>query len=313
VTASIRDSGTGLRLADMPAARAGRASRSEGKVATGFLMPATVLVVVLLYAPFVYTCFLSLFNYNGLGSMSFAGLTNYTAFFKSTDFGDILRNTILWVVGTLVLPVGLGLLAAVLTFRIRGARFFRLVLLIPYGMSGAAVGVLWGFILEPGGALNQALHTLHLPGGTTSFLTQAPLSTILMIVAATWQGLGVNLLLFTVGLQSIPAEPIEAARVDGAAGWELFRLVTWPLLRPITVIVVGLAIVNGLKTFDLVWILTQGGPGLESATLAVSMYQTTFSSQEYGAGSAIAVLLTVVAGAAALVYLRRQISLPKGA
>jgi multiple sugar transport system permease protein len=101
--------------------------------------------------------------------------------------------------------------------------------------------------------------------------------------------------------------------VDGAEGFTLFRLVTWPLLRPITVIVVGLAIVNGLKTFDIVWTLTQGGPGLASATLAVSMYQTTFLAQEYGQGAAIAVLLTVLASAAALIYLRRQIAPPKGA
>ncbi len=276
-------------------------------------MPAATLVVVLLYAPFVYTCFLSLFEYHGVGAMKFTGLGQYAAFFTSTSFSSIVENTLLWVVGTLILPVGLGLLAAVLTFGMWGSRFVRLVLLVPYGMSGVAIGVLWGFILEPGGALNQALHFFHLPGGATSFLEYAPLSTVLMIMAATWQGLGVNMLLFAVGLQSIPAEPLEAAKVDGAEGFTLFRLVTWPLLRPITVIVVGLAIVNGLKTFDIVWTLTQGGPGLASATLAVSMYQTTFLAQEYGQGAAIAVLLTVLASAAALIYLRRQIAPPKGA
>jgi ABC-type sugar transport system permease subunit len=276
------------------------------------LLPAAVLVIVLLYAPFVYTCVLSLFDYHGIGVMKFAGFGEYEAFFTSTNFWPVVRNTLLWVVGTLILPVGLGLLAAVLTFGMRGGRLVRLVLLVPYGMSGVATGVLWGFILQPGGALNQALHFSHLPGGSIAFLEYSPLSTILMIVAATWQGLGVNMLLFAVGLQSIPQAPLEAARVDGAAGLRLFRLITWPLLRPITAVVVGLAIVNGLKTFDIVWTLTQGGPGLSSATLAVSMYQTTFYSQEYGQGAAIAVLLTVVASAAALLYLRRQISPPRG-
>jgi ABC-type sugar transport system permease subunit len=214
------------------------------------------------------------------------------------------------VVGTLVLPVGLGLLAAVLTAGMRGGSLVRLLLLIPYGMSGAAIGVLWGFILEPNGALNQALSFLHLPGAHTSFLSHSPLSTILIIVAAAWQGIGVNVLLFTIGLQSIPQEAVEAAQLDGANGWQLFRHVTWPLLRPITVVVVGLAIVNGLKTFDIIWVLTQGGPGLSSATFAVAMYQKTFGGQAYGLGAAVAVLLTVVATAASLLYVRRQISSP---
>lgn len=272
-----------------------------------FLLPAAAFVIVLLYLPFFYTLVLSLFHYNGIGAMTFAGLGNYTEFLTGGDFAGIFRNTVLWVLGTLVLPVGLGLLAAVLTAGMRGGSLVRLVLLVPYGMSGAAIGVLWGFILEPHGALNQALGLLHLPGAHTSFLAHSPLSTVLMIVAAAWQGIGVNVLLFTIGLQAIPQEPIEAARLDGANGWRLFRYVTWPLLRPITVVVVGLAIVNGLKTFDIIWILTQGGPGLSSATFAVAMYQKTFGGQTYGLGAAIAVLLTVVATAASLLYLRRQL------
>jgi ABC-type sugar transport system permease subunit len=275
-----------------------------------FLVPAAVFVLALLYLPFFYTVVLSLFDYNGIGAMTFTGVANYVEFLTSGEFAGVLRNTLLWVVGTLVLPVGLGLLAAVLTAGMRGGSLVRLVLLIPYGMSGAAIGVLWGFILEPNGALNQALSFLHLPGAHTSFLSHSPLSTILIIVAAAWQGIGVNVLLFTIGLQSIPQEPIEAARLDGANGWQLFRHVTWPLLRPITVVVVGLAIVNGLKTFDIIWVLTQGGPGLSSATFAVAMYQKTFGGQTYGLGAAIAVLLTVVATAASLLYVRRQISSP---
>ncbi|HEX3961006.1 MAG TPA: sugar ABC transporter permease [Trebonia sp.] len=302
----------GMSPPSLPRPRRGRGAAARVRD-TGLLLPAAALVAIILYLPFVYTCFLSLMNYNGLGPMTFAGLSNYGAFFTSGNLSGIVTNTALWVAGTLILPVGLGLAVAVLTHRSRSRRIVHLIFLIPYGMSGAAVGVLWGFILQPGGALNELLSALHLPGGDTSLLAHSPLSTVLMIVAATWQGLGVNVLLFAVGLQSLPRQPLEAARVDGAGGWRLFRSITWPLLRPITAVVVGLAIVNSLKTFDIVWILTGGGPGLSSATLAVSMYQTTFSSQQYGEGAAIAVLLTIVATAAAFLYLRRQISAPKGA
>ncbi|TNC17316.1 sugar ABC transporter permease, partial [Georgenia sp. 311] len=133
------------------------------------------------------------------------------------------------------------------------------------------------------------------------------------IGAATWQGAGVNGLLFGIGLQSIPKEPIEAARVDGASGWTLFRTMTWPLLTPLTTVVVGLAIVGSLKQFDIIWAMTKGGPGTSSETLALTMYKETFVSNDYGLGAAVAVFLTVVTVAASVLYLRRQLGDPKGA
>jgi ABC-type sugar transport system permease subunit len=166
----------------------------------------------------------------------------------------------------------------------------------------------WGFILQTGGALGQALHAVHLPGLNTGWLLDAPTSTIVMIMAASWQSVGVNALLFVVGLQSIPKEPLEAARLDGAEGFTLFRTITWPLLRPLTVVVVGLSIVGSLKTFDIVWVMTQGGPGVSSQTLAVAMYKQTFVTGDYGSGSALAVVLSVLTLAVSVLYLKRQLS-----
>ena len=116
-----------------------------------------------------------------------------------------------------------------------------------------------------------------------------------------------NTLLFVVGLQSIPKAPIEAARLDGASGWQLFRHVIWPLMAPLTAVVVGLALVASLKTFDIVWVMTQGGPGRNSETLAVTMYKDTFVASDYGYGASVAVVLTVVTGLASYLYLRRQV------
>ena len=273
-----------------------------------FISPAVLLVAVLLYAPFLWTAYLSFTNYDGLGSPSWAGLHNYTAFFTDNALWITVSNTMLWVAGTILLPVGIGLFVAVSTYRSRWGTWMRLPFLIPYAISGAGVAVVWGFILQPHGALNDVLSLLHLPGGHSSLLLYRPLNTIVMILAATWQGVGVNALLFLVGLQSIPIEPIEAARLDGANGWTMFRHIIWPLLRPLTAVVVGLAIVASLKTFDVVWVLTQGGPGESSSTLAVLMYRDTFVSNEYGYGSAIAVVLTLIAGIASVIYLRAQLS-----
>src|SRR5690606_724490 len=140
------------------------------------------------------------------------------------------------------------------------------------------------------------------------WLLDSPLNTFVMIVASTWQGAGVNALLFGIGLQSIPKEPLEAARVDGASGFTLFRTMSWPMLTPLTTVVVGLSIVGSLKTFDIVWGMTKGGPGGASETLALTMFKETFQSNQYGLGAAVAVFLTVVTVAASIIYLRRQLA-----
>lgn len=277
--------------------------------ARGFLLPSLALVLLVFYVPVLYTFYLSFTKYNGLGTPEFVGLHNFAEMFSDTAFLGAVRNTAIWVVGTLVLPVGLGLLVAVLAYGFRGSGWLRLPFLVPYALSGVAVGVIWSFMLGSGGALTQALEFLNLPGTELRWLQDSPLNTVVMVIAAAWQGVGVNALLFTVGLQSIPKEPLEAARIDGATGFRLFKNITWPLLRPSTTVVVGLSIVNGLKTFDIVQAMTQGGPARSSETLALTMYRDTFVNSDYGLGSAVAIFLSIVTVGASIIYLRRQLSL----
>ena len=275
--------------------------------ARAFAAPAIVLTIVVLYLPFLWTTWLSFTEFNGFGSPEWVGLDNYVTMFSDPGILVSIRNTLFWVVGTLILPVSLGLLIALLSHGLKGGAWLRLPFLIPYAVSGIAVGVIWTFILQTGGALDEALRFLHLPGAGTRWLLDTPLNTVMMIIAAAWQGSGVNALLFGIGLQSIPKEPLEAARLDGATGWSLFRHITWPLLTPLTTVVVGLSLVGSLKTFDIVWGMTKGGPGRDSETLALSMYKQTFVASNYGLGSALAVLLTVVTVAASVLYLRQQL------
>ncbi|MCK2213991.1 sugar ABC transporter permease [Actinomadura sp. ATCC 31491] len=272
-----------------------------GRFRHGYVAPAAVLVAVLLYAPFVWTAYLSLTRYDGLEPPSWVGLDNFGKLFADPALLTSVRNTLIWVLGTMVLPVGLGLLVAVLSYDLKGGAWYRVPFMLPYALSGAGLAMVWSPVLSHDGIANLLL------GVDTAFLQEAPQNTVAMLLVWTWQQLGVNTLLFVVGLQSIPKEPIEAARLDGAAGWRLFRHVIWPLLRPLTAVVVGLALVASLKTFDIVWVLTQGGPGRNSETLAVTMYKETFVASQYGYGSAVAVLLTVVTGLASYLYLRRQV------
>jgi multiple sugar transport system permease protein len=272
-----------------------------------FLLPALILVGILLLYPFTRSAYLSFTDYKGIGTPTWVGLDNYRTLAKDPVLSRTLTNTMLWVVGTLILPVGLGLVIAVLSYSAKAGSIFRLPFLIPYALSGTAIATVWQFMLVRDGALNSVLDAVGLESLTRSWLLRPPLNTWAMIIASTWQAVGVSVLLFIIGLQVIPAEPIQAARLDGADGWRLFRDMTLPMLAPMTIVVVGISLVNSLKTFDIVWIMTQGGPYRSSETLAVMMYRETFVLFRHGYGAAIAVMLSVIVFAVSLIYLSRTL------
>lgn len=271
-----------------------------------FLVPAVGLVGVLLLVPFAATVYQSLTADNGFTS-TFIGFGNYIQLFSDPTFLQSLLNTVMWTVGTLILPVGLGLFIAVGTNSMPGGRWLRYAFVLPYALSGAATAVIWGFILRSDGALNQAITFLGGTAPASGWLLEWPSNTIVMILASTWQATGVAVILFLVGLQTIPPESVEAGALDGANGFRLFWHVILPQLRAITVVVIGMSIANSLRVFDLIWLLTKGGPGSSSETLAVTMYRETFIVSDYGYGAAVAVVLAVIVVATSWAYLRQQL------
>lgn len=275
--------------------------------ARGFIAPGVLLIAVLLYLPLLWTIYLSFTEYDGLGNPEWVGIDNYVDMWDDAALLQSSLNTLMWVVGTLLIPVGLGLALAVLTFGMKGGVWLRMPFLVPYALSGIGVGLIWSFVLQSGGALDQALAVVGIVD-TPRWLLDWPTNTIVMICASAWQGVGVNALLFTIGLQSIPKEPLEAARIDGAGPWRTFVSIIWPMLAPLTTVVVGLSIVASLKTFDIVLGMTKGGPGRASETLALTMYRDAFVNSNYGSGSAIAVFLMIVTLLASVLYLRQQLA-----
>ncbi|NEB41028.1 sugar ABC transporter permease [Streptomyces sp. SID14515] len=275
----------------------------------GFLAPAVLLVSALLLLPFATTVYRSFFDDRRISG--FAGFDNYALFLSDPALARSIQNTLMWVVGTVALPMVLGLAIAVLTHSGGWSRVARLLVVLPYALSGSAVAVVWNFVLTTDGAANQVLKAFGMDSLAQGWLLEWPGNTLVMIIANTWQAAGVAVILFLVGLQTIPPETLEAASLDGAAGWRKFWYVILPQLRTVSVIVVGTSLVGGLKSFDLVWVLTQGGPGRQSETLAVSMYQETFLALHPGAGAAVAVVLTAIVLLASWLYLRRQLT-PKG-
>jgi ABC-type sugar transport system permease subunit len=187
----------------------------------------------------------------------------------------------------------------------RAGDWLKRLFYLPATLSGAAVGVIWFYVFNPeNGLLTSLLNSVGLESLTTRWLAEPPINTFAMIFAAMWQGLGPAMILFLVGLQNLPREPIEAARVDGAQGLRLFWHITLPLLRPMTAVVVAITMINNFKVFDLIWVMTQGGPYRSSETLAVTMYRESFVSFSVGYGASVAVVLTVVVLVLSIFYLR---------
>ena len=270
-----------------------------------YVLPAALFVAAFLLYPMATTFWRGFTRSDGITPPVFIWFDNYIAPFSDPHFLVSLRNTVIWTVAAVILPVGLGLGLALGLNHVRGAGFFKASIYLPATISAAAIGILFSFLFAyNNGALNAFLRAVGLDQYAARWLFSSPLNTFSMIAAYTWQQTGLNLMLFLVGLQGLATEPIEAAKLDGCTGLNLVRRIVVPMLMPFIVIATLLAVVNGFKVFDLIWVMTQGGPGRSSETLAVTMYREGFILFEQGSSAAIAVIISVVAIAFSYFYLR---------
>jgi ABC-type sugar transport system permease subunit len=271
-----------------------------------YLVPALAFVGIFLLYPAAYTLYISLTNWDGLNPPKYIGFHNYSQFFEDPVFKTSFSNTLIWVGSTILFPVLWGLGMAVLIQRIRFEGVFKTIFYLPYAISATSTSVMWAFMLAPNGFINTVLHNVGLDAWARSWLNSPPWNTVMMLAAYTWQTAGTNMVLFSVGLQTVPTDPVEAAKIDGANGWQTFRHVILPLLAPITAVIITLAVVNSFKVFDLIWVMTQGGPYRSSETLVVTMYRESFVLFNMGYGAAIASLLSLIVFVFSAVYLRQM-------
>lgn len=310
VTVTLNSPAAGLDSPQGRSPQRGRGTRRRGRPSRSLLAaiicltPAVAFVTLVLLVPFAQTVHVSTQS-DGLHP-TFVGFDNYVRMFQDPILQKSLINTFMWVVGSLLLPVAIGLAVAVMANGLRWGRFARLAMVLPYALSGTAVAVVGSFLLRTDGAVNQALGAIGLQSLQQDWLLDWPLNTISTICVAAWQATGVSVVLFMVGLQGIPPETVEAAAIDGAGGWRRFRHVILPQLRPVTMVVVGVTLANALRAFDVVWVLTNGGPARTSETLGLSMYRATFLLQQPALGAALAVLLTLIVVASSWIYLRNE-------
>lgn len=281
--------------ADRIALRDRRRQRRDFGVALLFMAPALVMVVGLLLAPVlcnVYFSFTSWRKFSGLDE--FAGFENYTRMFGNPFFGEALGNTAIWVVASIVLPIAIGLGLAVF---LRGVRFsdtFKNIIFIPRILAPTAVGVLWFYVYAPEGLLNRALSLVSGRPVEIGWLYQDATVTPAIITTFVWQTVGLVMVLILIGLAAIPKDPIEAAQIDGATKWQVFRHVVLPLLTPTLLVVTILSVLAGFTVFDLLWVMGAAYPGQRSLSLAVYMYFEAFQKGSWAYGSAVAVVIGLV-------------------
>ncbi len=274
----------------------------------GILLPVAIYVLFVGY-PVVYTLYLSFCTWDGFSKVvSFVGLSNYTLLFQDPDFWTALGNTILWTIGTLFFS---NVVAFVLAVALRSrlvyfGNFLRILFFLPITMSLVATGLMFSFILTPAfGALWTIAQALGFANGP-DLLGEPSTALYTLIVVFGWSYIGIPLMLYDAGLTQIPEELYEAARLDGASPLQQMRLVTFPMLRPIFMVVTVLATIEALRAFDLVLVMTRGGPGHASDTLGYFMWVESFHQRHFGYGAAISIVLLVLSSAFSLAYIRRS-------
>jgi ABC-type sugar transport system permease subunit len=278
----------------------------EAAISYLFILPAFALVVVLLVVPMAQNIYYSFFDWDGLAPPVFTALKNYADMFADRVLARSMLNTVLWVAFTLLVPVMGGLLVAVFVAGLRLENLFKSIFFIPLTISFVATGIIWTYMYSRElGVMNGVFKLLGLKL-KLSWLTQVPLNSFSMMIAWGWQQLGTNMVMFLMGLGTIPRDPIEACIIDGASRWQTFIHVKFPMLRPITTVVITMAMVNSFKVFDILYVMTRGGPYSSSETLAVSMFRETFTLFHMGYGAAIAVLLSVIVLVISAAYIRRM-------
>jgi multiple sugar transport system permease protein len=280
-------------------------ARNQNPVLSYILIfPAFALVVGLLLVPMGQNVYYSFFKWDGISKAIFVGIRNYANFFADSNFIRSFINTLMWVVATIAFPVLGGLVIANFLRGLRLANLFKSIFFIPLTISFVATGAIWSNMFSRDLGVINGLIALVVPGFKMSWLTSVPTNTFAMIAAWVWQQLGTSMVLFLAGLSTIPRDPIEASILDGASKWQTFAHVTFPMLRPVTTVVITMAMVNSFKTFDIIYVMTRGGPYRSSETLAITMFRESFTMFNMGYGAAISVLLSIIVILVSVFYIK---------
>lgn len=274
----------------------------------GFVAPAMVIVLGLSIFPAVWAFILSLQKWDGFSDPTFIGLQNYQNLVTDVELGDALTHTVVYAVLFVPTSVFLGLFFAVaLNRRIRLIGLYRTAIFIPFVASAVATGILTSYLFSPQfGLVNNVLHLLGLP--EQGWLEDPSQAMIVVVIMSLWGDAAFTTVVYLAALQDVPAELLEAARIDGANRWQAFWNVTWPQLRPVTIFIGIWQAIQAIQLFDLVYTTTRGGPLNATETVVFYLWKTAFKKLDFGYGSAMAYglfAITLVVTTGVVLYQRR--------
>lgn len=270
---------------------------SKKSIVSVFLLPSLLIYICTVLIPLLWSLGYGFFSWTGISPMEFNGIENYTKlFFKDEVFWKTVWNTGKFTVLNVVIQVTFGLFTAILLTKItRGRGLFQTLYFTPVILSTVALAQIFTHIysVSPVGLANSLLGIINDDFRNLEWLSNPNLSLFSVTVAEGFKNAGVYMIIFYAALIAIPEEIIEAAKIDGASGWQLFRYIKLPLIRDVMITCMVLVLNGSLKAFDIPYLLTQGGPGTSSELTITYMYKAAFSDLSYGYGSAIAVFVAI--------------------
>jgi multiple sugar transport system permease protein len=268
--------------------------KKQGKVAALFLLPYLLVFIVFRFGPSVAGLFVAFTKWNIVGKATFVGLDNFTKMFHDPNFYIALKNTMVFLLMTLPpLVIFSLLLAVILNQKIRFRNAVRTISIIPYVLIPAVVGIIWNWLYDNNfGILNYYLKAVGL--SPIEWLTNDKYALFSVAIVTIWSYLGYNMILYLAGLQDISKDLYEASTIDGANKYQTFTKITFPLLKPITSMIITLTLINTIQVFDQIFVMTNGGPGTATLTLVQYLYGTAFQNYNLGYGSALGIAILVI-------------------
>lgn len=287
--------------------KAGALKRKRALIGYSFILPNFLGFAIFILIPVIFTILLSVMDWDGFNAMTFAGIDNFRAIFRDRVFRSAFWKTLLYVVFTVVLTLLAALgLACALNKKIRGRDAFRSAIFFPYVASMIAIGAVWKQLFEANyGPINNFLRHIGIDNPPAWFAS-TDWAIWGVIIVAIWKYMGYYMLIYLAGLQDIPNQLYEAATLDGASGWQRFTRITLPMLTPSTFFVFIMLTINSFKNFDLIYALTQGGPGTSTTLLANYIYNQTFVYWDYGKSAAASIILFIIVLAVTVVQFRGE-------
>lgn len=274
------------------------------------MLPSIAYVAVFFVYPLVYGTIMSLENYDFQaivkGGGPFVGFANYSTELASSTTHLVIENTAVFLVASIVLQFGIGLAIAVyFNRRFFMSRILRSLILVPWLFPSVAIGLIFQLLFSgESGFVNTILLNLHLIAKPVYWLDSSLLAMTVVTLANVWAGIPFNAVLLYAALQTVPHELLEAAMIDGAGAWKRFRYITMPFLRPVSLIVIMLGIVYTVKVFDLIVVITDGGPDNGTQLLSTWAYQLAFTNLNFGQGAAVGNIVLIFCLIVAMFYIR---------